>query len=535
MKEVISKARTRKVRSRNRQAKETRQTPLLQKPVFGILICFVLWLAALAVMHGDRWLGAAVARIAPLAIVSDAVFLLAGLFVAGLLLQLVHPRTAMRNDRILLLAIVTLIGLLAARFTQYASSIMFPGRTQLMLHLLPLTLAPLMAAILLNGAVGAVIGMGTAFGMAVMLGHNLEVFLAGAVASVVAAALADRVRTRTRVLRIGMVAGLAQIIVVLGHTALFAREMTVMHVLHQAAACLLSGFGSALLALLLLPVFESLFHITTNLTLLELSDLSHPLLQRLAIEAPGTYHHSLVVANLAQAAADAIGVNSLLARVCAYFHDVGKLTKPEFFSENIRRETNPHDELPPSMSTLIITAHVKEGLTLAMLHKLPDPVKAVICEHHGTSLVSCFHHKAVSRQDEDAGNGPVSEESFRYPGPRPSFPESAIICLADSVEAASRSIEKPTPNHIEQLVASIINRRIADGQLDNCQLTLNQLARVRRSFVFSLMNMLHGRVPYPTADEEQAAATTRPAAAGERARDAGTARPADGAPPPADA
>ncbi len=223
------------------------------------------------------------------------------------------------------------------------------------------------------------------------------------------------------------------------------------------------------------------------------------------MEAPGTYHHSLILANLAQAAADDIGANSLLARVCAYFHDVGKLTKPDFFAENLNQRGNPHDDLPPSMSTLVITSHVKEGLSLAMMHKLPTPVKAVIQEHHGTSLVSCFHHKAKSQKESEVagGNDRIDEGDFRYAGPRPSFKESAIICLADSVEAASRSIEKTTPGHIEQLVTAIVNSKLTDGQLDDCELSLQELTRVKRSFVFTLTNMLHGRVPYPKDDDNQ--------------------------------
>ncbi|MFN2168990.1 MAG: HDIG domain-containing metalloprotein, partial [Anaerolineae bacterium] len=286
------------------------------------------------------------------------------------------------------------------------------------------------------------------------------------------------------------------------HTCLSGRGSEVMLVLDQAGACLLSGFLSALIVLLVVPLFESLFDVTTNLSLLDLSDLSHPLLQRLAMEAPGTYHHSLVVANLAQGAAEDIGANSLLARVCAYFHDVGKLTKPDFFSENIQRRTNPHDDLPPSMSTLVITSHVKEGVTLAMMHKLPSPVKAVIREHHGTSLVSCFHHKAKQSEEAASGGRRIDEGAFRYPGPRPSFKESAIIALADGAEAASRSLEKPTPNHIEQVVTGIFNKRIVDGQLDDSGLTLNELDRIKRSFVFTLTNMLHGRVPYPQDEDD---------------------------------
>jgi hypothetical protein len=283
-----------------------------------------------------------------------------------------------------------------------------------------------------------------------------------------------------------------------------------MLVVRRSAACLFSGFFSAVAVLLILPLFESCFHLATDITLLELSDLGHPLLQRLAIEAPGTYHHSLVVANIAQAAAEEIGANPMLARVMAYYHDIGKLTKPEFYAENFQIHQSPHDSLPPSMSTLVITAHVKEGLSLGMVHKLPPPLLSAIQEHHGTSLITSFYHKALTQLQEErgrrSGNGAgdrqrPDEGDFRYPGPLPSTKESAIVCLADSVEAASRCMEKPTPANVEELVADLVNRRILDGQLDACGLTMAELRKIKRSFSFTLMNMLHGRVPYPRDED----------------------------------
>jgi putative nucleotidyltransferase with HDIG domain len=326
------------------------------------------------------------------------------------------------------------------------------------------------------------------------------------VATVVCADTAERVRKRSKVLRIGLMAGVSQIVCVFGLTAFNWDVTAPIQVLYQVGACLLSGFFAGIAVLLILPLFEWMFRITTDITLLELSDLGHPLLQRLAIEAPGTYHHSLVVANLAQAAADEIGANSLLARVCAYFHDIGKLVKPQFFGENLQMRANPHDDLPPSMSTLVITSHVKEGLSLAVLHKLPDPIIETIREHHGTSLLSYFHHKAsaevhteLTGEDASPTNGQpkVEEGAFRYDGPKPATRESAVINLADAVEAASRSMEKTTPSHIEGLVSDIVDARLADGQLDDCDLTLRDLVKVKGAFVFTLSNMLHGRVAYP--------------------------------------
>jgi putative nucleotidyltransferase with HDIG domain len=253
---------------------------------------------------------------------------------------------------------------------------------------------------------------------------------------------------------------------------------------------------------------EHLFQVTTDISWLEASDLNHPLLRRMTIEAPGTYHHSLVVANLAEAAAEAIGANATLCRVCSYFHDVGKLVKPEYFTENMNFERNPHDDLAPTMSALIILSHVKEGVDLALKHKLNQRVVDIIQEHHGTSLISYFYQRALQQQEDARAGGKimniraedipeVREQSFRYPGPKPQTKESAVVSLADIVESASRSLEKPTPQKIEQLVHELIEERIADGQLDECDLTLGDLKRMRDRFRFTLMTMLHTRIAYP--------------------------------------
>jgi putative nucleotidyltransferase with HDIG domain len=231
----------------------------------------------------------------------------------------------------------------------------------------------------------------------------------------------------------------------------------------------------------------------------------------MTIEAPGTYHHSLVVANLAEAAAEGIGANGTLCRVSSYFHDVGKLMKPEYFTENMNFERNPHDDLAPTMSALIIIAHVKEGVDLALKHQLNRQIIDVIQEHHGTSLVYYFYKRAMQQQEDARAGGKimnmregdvpeVSQESFRYPGPKPQTKESAIISLADMVESASRSLEKPTPQKIEQLVNDLIAQRIADTQLDECDLTLAELSTIAERFRFTLMTMLHTRIAYPKQD-----------------------------------
>ena len=276
----------------------------------------------------------------------------------------------------------------------------------------------------------------------------------------------------------------------------------------QSALAVGNGILTATLVGGALPILENLFRITTDISWLEASDLNHPLLRRMTIEAPGTYHHSLVVANLAEAAAEAIGANATLCRVCSYFHDVGKLVKPEYFTENMSFERNPHDDLAPTMSALIIIAHVKEGIDLALKYKLNQRIIDIIQEHHGTSLVRYFYQRAL-QQHEDARAGgkimklreddipQVKEESFRYGGPKPQTKESAIVSLADTVESASRSLEKPTPQKIETLVNELIEERISDRQLDDCDLTLGELKIIAERFRFTLMMMLHSRIAYP--------------------------------------
>src|SRR5436305_2953722 len=277
---------------------------------------------------------------------------------------------------------------------------------------------------------------------------------------------------------------------------------------YQSALAIGNGILTATLVGGALPILENLFQITTDISWLEASDLNHPLLRRMTIEAPGTYHHRLVVANLAEAAAEAIGANATLCRVCAYFHDVGRLVKPEYFTENMSFERNPHDDLAPTMSALIIIAHVKEGVDLALTHRLNQRLIDIIQEHHGTSLVRYFYQRALQRHEDARAGGKimnireedipeVEEESFRYNGPKPQTKESAIVSLADIVESASRSLEKPTPQKIEQLVNELIEERIADGQLDECDLTLGELRVIAERFRFTLMTMLHTRIAYP--------------------------------------
>lgn len=249
---------------------------------------------------------------------------------------------------------------------------------------------------------------------------------------------------------------------------------------------------SPLLAIGILPVFESLFGFTTDITLLELSDLNRPLLKRLAIEAPGSYHHSIIVGNLAETAAKAINANSLLARVGAYYHDIGKIEIPEYFVENQLGIKSKHQDLTPTMSAIILSSHVKKGRLIGEEADLPDTVLNFIEEHHGTMPMPYFYNKAKEQGDQ----APDINE-FSYPGPKPQTRETAIVMLADSVEAASRTLSDPKPSRISNLVQSIINDRFQSGELEDCPLTLKDLALIRESFVQILIGVFHHRVEYP--------------------------------------
>ena len=354
-------------------------------------------------------------------------------------------------------------------------------------------------------------------------------------------------RKRGRLLRAGLYVGAVALVTALAFDAIEvnplleeggSRDWQLFAI--NSAVAFGCGFITAMVISALLPLLEGVFAITTDISWLELSDLNHKLLRRMQLEAPGTFHHSMVVASLAEAAAESIGAHAMICRVSAYFHDIGKLNKPEYFIEN-QGEHNPHDDLTPTMSALIIVAHVKDGVDMALKHKLNPRIIDAIREHHGDSLVYYFYRKAQeqlkeSREKVDAGiQNPedlpeVDEKSFRYPGPRPRTRESGIVSLADAIESASRSLKKPTPAKVSALVDEIVFTRIRDGQLDYCGLTVSDLRKVRKSFATTLRSMLHSRIEYPQAGKpehleegrEQDAQITEDAASPEKTGQSGS-------------
>ena len=331
----------------------------------------------------------------------------------------------------------------------------------------------------------------------VMLGGDFSIAVFALASGAVGAFAAQRSRDRASLSRIGVVIGLANVVVVFV-LQLYRGLTDSPAIIGLSAACaLVGGALSVGVVSFLLPVLEAAFGITTNSRLLELSNQNLPLLKRLSLEAPGTYQHSLSVSNLAEAGADAVGANALLLRVCAYYHDVGKLVKPDYFVEN-QRNGNPHDALLPSMSALVIQSHVKEGLEIAREAKLPLPIRQGIATHHGTKLIRYFFNRAQERGAKDKTE--VRESDYRYPGPKPPTKELGILLLADAVEAAARTLDSPNPAKIQAMIGKIFNNALEDGQLDDCDLTFSELDKVASAFLWVLTNMYHHRIDYPGFD-----------------------------------
>ncbi len=319
-------------------------------------------------------------------------------------------------------------------------------------------------------------------------------------------------KDRAAILKAGLTIGIVNILCLLG--LLFLRQINLRFsdALEQAALGMLSGILAAALASILLPALESLFKITTAVRLLELSNLNAPILRRLSVVAPGTYHHSLMVATLAEAAAESVGANPLLTRVAAYYHDLGKMLKPEYFVENQSYGSNKHESLSPTMSCLILSSHVKDGLQLAEEIGLPQRIRDMIPQHHGTRIMTYFYRKARD-MEEDKG-GEILESDFRYPGPKPRSKEAAIMMMADSVEAASRTLSDPTPTQIQGFIDRLVDAIINESQFDECDITLRDIQHVKESFFTILTGIFHHRIDYPgydfrSADNESNMATVQ--------------------------
>jgi len=304
------------------------------------------------------------------------------------------------------------------------------------------------------------------------------------------------VRNRSKLIHVGLFAGAVAIVLYVALGLIDDQPLDLM-LLKDAARNGLWALAAAFFATGLLPFIEQLFGVLTDLSLLELGDVAHPLLQELVRRAPSTYNHSVTVGSIAEAAAESIGARGLLVRVGAYFHDIGKMLKPAYFIENQRPDDNRHEALVPAMSTLVIIAHIKDGADLARQHRLPQPIIDLIAQHHGTTRVEFFFGRATEQQQADPNASEVDESSYRYPGPKPQTKEAAVLMLADAVESASRTLVDPTPARIESLVREIAENRLHGGQFDESGLTLRELRTIEKSMVVSLTSIYHGRIKYP--------------------------------------
>ncbi|MCL2184083.1 MAG: HDIG domain-containing protein [Chitinispirillia bacterium] len=357
-------------------------------------------------------------------------------------------------------------------------------------YLIPVTAAALLCTVLFGMQIGMLVSLFTAVYFGVATGFNHYFFLYALMNSAAAALLNYRIRYRWHFFKaIPPMFVLSVVIIAIWHMMGWRFDMFFVNIGSAFAAILASVF----LTMMLSPFFERVFDITTDMTLIELSDMNHPILKMLSIEAAGTYNHSVLVGNLAESAAQAIGANALLARVASYYHDIGKIGKPDYFVENCLGDRNRHNKLSPTMSALIICSHVKDGVELARKHRLPMVIRDMIEQHHGTSSVSFFYEKALELDPHKQ----VQEKDFRYPGPPPQTREAAIIMLADSVEAASRSLATSSPKLLRELVKKIIRDKFLSSQLDQCNLTLRDLNDITDGFMPVLQGIFHSRIEYP--------------------------------------
>ncbi|NLL61975.1 MAG: HDIG domain-containing protein [Candidatus Atribacteria bacterium] len=396
-----------------------------------------------------------------------------------------HRATYDDIQKLILLGVIYMVAIFIAKIASGISG-----------YLIPTAFASMLIAITLDPRLALWMTFLITFNIGFILSGEMNYLVTSLAGGLVSVFCIRKATQRSSLTRAGLfIAGIN----IFSITALgFVYRNSIDFILKNATWGVLNGFASVILTIGILPFLESFFDITSSFKLMELSNPNQPLLKQLLVEAPGTYHHSVVVGNLAEAAADEIEANSLLARVGAYYHDVGKLKRPYFFSENQEAYKNIHDEMEPSLSALVIASHVKDGVDTARKYKLPKKIVDIINQHHGTGLISYFYHRALQTTEEKTGE--VNEGIYRYSGPKPQSKEAGIILLADMLEAEARTLTNPTASRIKSLAQNVINRNVVNGQLDDCNLTLRELSRINDVFSRILTGMFHNRVEYP--DEE---------------------------------
>jgi hypothetical protein len=414
------------------------------------------------------------------------------------------PSSEESRSRFSTLVLLAILALLLERATAFiaesvASNVMRDtlGALEVYLPALPHAAGPILGGLMYGLPLAVLLAAVQAVSVSLMLGGDATIGVFALISGIAGAFASQRLKERNVLARVGLLVATVNVVCVVGLDLYHGRSVTASLLLGQLGAATVGAMVSAALASFLLPVLESFTGKVTDIRLLELSNPNLPLLKRLALEAPGTFQHSLSMANLAEAAAEAIGANPLLARVSCYYHDIGKLARPDYFVEN-QRGDNPHDNLSPWMSSLVVSNHVKAGLELARQYRLPEPIRDAITSHHGTKLIRYFYSRAKEQQDPDRGE--VQESEFRYPGPRPRTKEMGILLLADVVEAASRTLQQPTPGKIQGMIDQIIENVMEDRQLDDCDLTIKDIDKIGAAFFWVLTNAFHHRIDYPGFD-----------------------------------
>ncbi len=418
------------------------------------------------------------------------------------------------RDDLYFLGGVLILLLLSVRLSAGISSALrdfFPYdvSVQALYYAIPVAAGAMLTRYILNSEIALVFAIVASALTGMFLEGDLDLSIYFLISSIVAASAIAHVERRTQILKAGIIVGSVNAMVVLAIKLITVISVTDVfnfpHVVINMLLGFLGGILSAIFVMVLAPVAEMIFNYVTDIKLLELGNLNHPLLREMIVKAPGTYHHSQLVAVLAEAAAAEIGANPLLARVGSYFHDIGKMRKPSYFIENQQNGENRHDRLAASMSALIISSHVKDGLELAREHNLPQRIADFIPQHQGTKLITYFYNKAVETNPDK--EMPIDEKKYRYPGPRPQNREAGIILLADGVEAAVRSIPEKTPQKVTSMVQKIINKNFTEAQLDECEMTLKDLHVIADTFSRVLVGIYHQRIEYPDVEERKATVT----------------------------
>lgn len=409
--------------------------------------------------------------------------------VVGIYMSIFVPEVYSSPNLMLLMGLIFIITLMLAVATTYFSG-----------YLIPVATGAILITVFFGYKLALIVNMTLALMVGLITGGDYTFVMIALLGGLVSIYAVTRLSQRSDLARAGFYVALVNAVLIVS-SYLFAGNVSLeVESLRGFGYDLVAGIGngifSSVVAIGLLPFLESLFNVTTAITLLELSNPNHPLLREMLMKAPGTYYHSMMVSNLAETAAERVNADSLLARVGAYYHDIGKLKRPFFFSENQLSGENPHAKLSPNLSALIIGSHPKDGIELGRKHRLPEVILEIALQHHGTGMISFFYMQALENNERND----VVADNFRYEGPKPQSKEAAIIMLADAIEAGVRSLSDATGNKVEQMIRKMIREKVEDGQLDQCDLTLNDIEKITQAFIYIMSGIYHSRIEYPEKD-----------------------------------